>query len=138
MVMYRLQNGELLNDMEFSLYDFNCNGDIIYVSYKGGWLLVDNGYLNLSTTIHPMKDTLSEKDEHWSQWLSFTFEVLTRTMSNSCFDKMNQVMTCTKSLQIAKKKLAMHHLAEGAKAPDRDARINSDSVSKRHYWCLPK
>ena len=39
------------------------------VKYRGAWLLVDNGYLNWSTTIPPMKQTMLYKETRWSEWL---------------------------------------------------------------------
>jgi hypothetical protein len=65
-----LRNGTLLSDdFEFDLYDYDTNGNIIKVKYKGPWLIVDNGYHNWSTTIPPFKSTISVKEMRFSNWL---------------------------------------------------------------------
>ena len=45
----------------FELLDYNDDGVIFSVKYQGAWLLVNNGYLTLSTTIPPMKQTIFYK-----------------------------------------------------------------------------
>jgi len=37
--------------------------------YQGVWLLVENGYLEHSTTVPPMKMTSAVAETRWSQWL---------------------------------------------------------------------
>lgn len=64
-----MKNGEVLHDLCFELYDYDENGSIVKVKYKGGWLLVDNGYLLWSTTIPPYKRSLDLWEIRWSQWL---------------------------------------------------------------------
>lgn len=39
------------------------------VRYEGAWLLVDNGYLERSTLIPPMKVYTTVAEERWSKWL---------------------------------------------------------------------
>ena len=43
-LMVGIQSGELLQDVQFKLYDTNVTGEVIKVKYKGGWVIVDNGY----------------------------------------------------------------------------------------------
>lgn len=36
--------------------------------YSGPWLIVDNGYLRWSTTVPPIKLTVTETERRWSHW----------------------------------------------------------------------
>ena len=54
---------------EFELYDFDSNGNHIKMKYCGCWLLVDNGYLNWSVTVPPMKSSLLRREIRFSEWL---------------------------------------------------------------------
>jgi Plant transposon protein len=49
--------------------DPSNNNNIITKTYKGPWLIVDNGYLKWPTTVPPFKLSASEKERRWSQWL---------------------------------------------------------------------
>ena len=63
--------GKLFEDFEFTLYyDYDDKGEVIHIKYKGGWLIVDNGYLKWPTCIpSPMKAALTTPEECWSQWV---------------------------------------------------------------------
>jgi hypothetical protein len=65
----QLKNGSIMQDHIFELYERTSDGSIIAVKYRGGWLLVDNGYLNWGTTIPPMKSTIYTSETRWSEWL---------------------------------------------------------------------
>ena len=58
-------------DNLFELFDHDDGGGICSVKYRRVWLLVDNGYLNWSTTIPPMKQTMFTKKQggqkSWNQ-----------------------------------------------------------------------
>lgn len=41
----------------------------LYVSNRGVWLLVDNGYLEHSTLLPPMKITTTQAETRWSKWV---------------------------------------------------------------------
>ncbi len=64
-----IYEGSLMEDVSFELLERNAQGHINSVRYKGPWLIVDNGYLNWSTTVPPLKVTADEKEIRWSQWL---------------------------------------------------------------------
>ena len=64
-----VQEGRLLQDMEFDLYERDESGNVVSVKYQGAWILVDNGYLNWATTIAPFKNTTSLKEYRLSKWL---------------------------------------------------------------------
>jgi hypothetical protein len=66
-----IHEGRILQDMEFNLlqHDKAGGGNIESVKYRGAWVLVDNGYLQWSTTIAPFKHTSSLKEYRWSEWL---------------------------------------------------------------------
>ena len=53
----KVKNGFYDNRHQFTLLDFDVNGKVIEVKYKGCCLIVDNGYLNWSVTVPPLKDT---------------------------------------------------------------------------------
>jgi len=58
-----------LNDFSFSFLEQIADGLIVEVAYKGAWLLIDNGYLNWSTMVPPMKQAIYTKEIRWSQWV---------------------------------------------------------------------
>ncbi|KAG7336915.1 DDE superfamily endonuclease [Nitzschia inconspicua] len=58
-----------LCNLIFELYAYDENNLIIKERYKGGWLIVDNGYLNWGVTIPPMKDTDTRAQYRFSKWL---------------------------------------------------------------------
>ena len=67
--MQGLHEGSILQDVVFSLYAYNSNGEVFQQRYRGGWLLVDNGYLAHSTTVPPFKTTNSRAEIRFSTWL---------------------------------------------------------------------
>jgi len=58
-----------MEDVSFELLERNAQGHINSVRYKGPWLIVDNGYLNWSMTVPPLKVTADAKEIRGSQWL---------------------------------------------------------------------
>ncbi len=64
-----IHEGSLMEDVSFELLERNAQGHINSARYKGPWLIVDNGYLNWSTTVPPLKVTADAKEIRWSQWL---------------------------------------------------------------------
>lgn len=68
-LMNGIQSGDLLDDVQFELYDTNESGEVIKVQYKGAWVIVDNGYLCWSTCIPPMKHAMTTEDIRFSEWV---------------------------------------------------------------------
>lgn len=64
-----IHDGRLYNDAEFELLELDAMGNEVRVRYRGAWILVDNGYLNWSSTIAPFKKTTSRKEHRWSEWI---------------------------------------------------------------------
>ena len=64
-----IRSGKVLSDNEFVLFERVEGGRIVSVTYKGVWLLVDNGYLQWSCTIPPFKYYANRSELRWSQWL---------------------------------------------------------------------
>ena len=59
-----------LCNLVFELYAKGENGqEPVKQKYKGGWLLVDNGYLNWGVTIPPLKQTATIPEWRFSKWL---------------------------------------------------------------------
>ena len=67
--MQGLHEGKVLDDIVFNLYAYNESGNIVLQPYRGGWLLVDNGYLARSTTVPPIKTSNSRAEIRFSSWL---------------------------------------------------------------------
>lgn len=63
-----LKSGDILDDVIFHLYETQ-NGRVVRVPYRGAWLISDNGYLNWSTTIPPLKDYATLDEQLWSKWV---------------------------------------------------------------------
>jgi len=64
-----IYEGDLMQDVTFKLLQKDQNGNIIEVTYRGPWLITDNGYLSWSTTIPPFKVSADRKEIRWSEWL---------------------------------------------------------------------
>ena len=65
----RLHDGKCNELHKFTLMDYDANGEIIYTKYKGCYLIVDNGYLNWSVTVPPLKKSTVRSEIRFSQWL---------------------------------------------------------------------
>ena len=64
-----VHNGDLFDKNEFTLYEYDTNGNIVEVKYKGCWFMVDNGYLSWSCTVPPVKDASTYETIRFSEWL---------------------------------------------------------------------
>lgn len=64
-----VHDGDIHSDYEFELLEYDNNGNIVKVIYKGVWFIVDNGYLSWSCTVPPEKDPVSYKYIRFSEWL---------------------------------------------------------------------
>jgi hypothetical protein len=64
-----IHNGLYLCDVEFELKEYNREGIILSRKYKGGYLIVDNGYLRWSITVPPFKVTNRIEEIRWSKWV---------------------------------------------------------------------
>ena len=62
-------DGTVLPDVEFELYERDVNGHIITVKYQGGYVIVDNGYLQWLVTVLLFKVTNKETEICWSKWV---------------------------------------------------------------------
>jgi DDE superfamily endonuclease len=61
-----LQNGALNSTMSFELRNQHSENTR---AIKGAYVIVDNGYLNWSTTVPPMKNSCNRSEIRFSQWL---------------------------------------------------------------------
>jgi hypothetical protein len=57
-----------LQDVEFTLLERRRDG-VVPVKYRGGYVIVDNGYLNWSATVPPFKVTNLHTEIRWSKWV---------------------------------------------------------------------
>ena len=67
--MILLKNGKFNDNHEFVLFDYDDDGEIIEVKYRGCYVIVDNGYLNWSVTVPPMKHNNLRSEIRFSEWL---------------------------------------------------------------------
>jgi hypothetical protein len=69
--MSDLHNGELNSEMTFELrkHSVDEQGEPPTTTIKGAYVIVDNGYLNWSTTVPPMKNSCNRSEIRFSQWL---------------------------------------------------------------------
>ena len=64
-----VRDGSIYDDFEFKLLEKRSNGEIVEVTYKGIWFMVDNGYLDWSCTVPPVKNAISYETIRFSEWL---------------------------------------------------------------------
>ena len=64
-----IHDGLYLGDVEFELHEYNHDGIVVTRKYKGGYLIVNNGYLRWSITVPPFKVTSRLDEIRWSKWV---------------------------------------------------------------------
>jgi hypothetical protein len=64
-----VRDGHILQDVDFELLDYDYLGNVISVKYKGVYVIIDNGYLQLSCTVPPFIVTSNIDEIRWSKWL---------------------------------------------------------------------
>ena len=64
-----VHEGDLYSDNEFKLIELNDKNEEVEITYKGAWFIVDNGYLNWSCTVPPMKHPITYEEIRFSEWL---------------------------------------------------------------------
>jgi hypothetical protein len=64
-----IYEGSVVPDLSFELFECDEFGNTSTTEYRGPWLIVDNGYLQWSTTVPPLKHHDTEAERRWSQWL---------------------------------------------------------------------
>ena len=65
----RYGKNDKLDNFPFKLLQRNSEGEVIEVEYRGAWLLVDNGYLNWSCTVPPIKISDNLPALEFSEWV---------------------------------------------------------------------
>jgi hypothetical protein len=66
--MRNLHDGKILQDVTFSLLSDNGIGGTREETYRGAWVIVDNGYLPRATTVPPMKEPSTFPELRWSKY----------------------------------------------------------------------
>ena len=64
-----VKEGGLYSKNEFKLFELDKDKKEVEVTYQGAWFMVDNGYLNWSCTVPPMKDPVTYQQIRFSEWL---------------------------------------------------------------------
>ncbi|KAL7480196.1 hypothetical protein ACHAW6_005892 [Cyclotella cf. meneghiniana] len=57
-----------LDDVEFELFE-RSNADIATIKFRGGYVIVDNGYLRWSAIVPPYHVTNKITEIRWSKWV---------------------------------------------------------------------
>ena len=65
----RYGRDDVLDNFPFKLLQRTSDGQVTEVEYRGAWLLVDNGYLNWSCTVPPIKTSGSLARLQFSEWV---------------------------------------------------------------------
>ena len=64
-----MHNGELFQDLEFTLYKWNLDGDVNEFKYVGAWFCADSVYLNWPCTVPNVKDATTYQTIRVSKWI---------------------------------------------------------------------
>lgn len=64
-----LHEGKELSDIQFQLFEYNDDGDVVSKDYSGGYVIVDNGYHDWSVTVPPFSRTNDVREIRWSRWV---------------------------------------------------------------------
>jgi hypothetical protein len=64
-----VKEGRIYSKNVFKLFELDKNKNEVQVTYQGAWFIVDNGYLDWSCTVPPMKDPVSYEQIRFSEWL---------------------------------------------------------------------
>ena len=64
-----VNEGRHYTNNEFKLLELDKDKQEVEVIYQGVWFIVDNGYLNWSCTVPPMKNPISYEQIRFSEWL---------------------------------------------------------------------
>jgi hypothetical protein len=59
-----LHEGKNVQDVRFQLHDHDAAGNVVKQMYAGVWQIVDNVYLNWSTTV-PLLKTSCDRSDIW-------------------------------------------------------------------------
>ena len=59
-----LHEGKKVQDVRFQLHDHAAAGNVVKQMYAGVWQIVDNVYLNWSTTV-PLLKTSCDRSDIW-------------------------------------------------------------------------
>ena len=140
-----IHKNELRDDHRFTLLEKDNNNEVIEVNYIGAWFIVDNGYLNWSCTVAPMKHAVSYKFIRLSEWLESMrkdvectfgilkgrFSVLKTGLKLRDFELVDEVwLTCC----------AMHNMllfADGLDEGWEDGKMSHWEIQNQHFM-LPK
>ena len=63
-----IKRGKYMNDHTFQLCELR-DGTVVDVTYKGVWIIVDNGYHSWATTVPPFSSSVYQDEVRWSEWL---------------------------------------------------------------------
>ena len=54
---------------EFKFHELYHDNNIVEITCKGAWFIVDDGYLHCLCTAPPMKNSLRHEDIRFSDWI---------------------------------------------------------------------
>ena len=64
-----VKRGKTLRNNWFTLLEYNSEGNVTEAHYRGGWFMVDSGYMAWLCTIPPLKNCTSYKYIRFSEFL---------------------------------------------------------------------
>ena len=64
-----MHEGMHLIDIAFKLKEYDRDNKVIETEYRGGYIIVDNGFLSWAITVPPHKHTNDIPSIRWSKWL---------------------------------------------------------------------
>lgn len=68
-LILKLKNGNYNKMFQFELMDYDEDGNIVKIKHNGCYVIVDNGYLSWTITVPPLKNTTTQSEIIFSQWL---------------------------------------------------------------------
>ena len=68
-LLTKINDGFVPENFEFSLKEYDKDGNIVDITYKGVWFMVDNGYLAWSCTVPPVKNGVTYEVIRFSECL---------------------------------------------------------------------
>jgi len=64
-----LLHNNVFSSQSFFLYEPTSDGKYLKRWYSGGYLIVDNGYLDWPVLVPPLKSYINRKELRWSKWV---------------------------------------------------------------------
>ena len=67
--MRGVHEGIFFSEYGFSLHELDNNNIVVEVVHKGAWFMFDDGLLDWSCTVPPMKHLVTYEEIRFSEWI---------------------------------------------------------------------